>query len=414
MRTILVTFFLLQGFCSLSQTWQSINVKAMNPFVSTYSGLGTGNNRYFRINPYNNHIWLTYADAVQQLTSDGDYFYYNNSNTPLFPTNADFRDFAFTPQYTFALSENYGLYQLDENIWNLAIPFDKGINMTYDADTVWCIRQNQNYMKWYGGFNSTGSHLANSKAEIKKRLFWTGDDNSAILRWENDLYTVYSPDTTVLMDWGCWDMKFYPGTDSLFVANDAGFAIADGITFIDSICATNCTNMPTGIILEFEFDANNNIWALIGNSGLYYKDALAHYNVSTKVWDQYYDENNSPIDFNTPNVSIEMDNLGNLWVVDRQLLHVLDEGNAPQWVGMEEYHSPLSVSIFPNPSNELVSINFEGQQAKLMIYDTQGKIIQTSTVLAGEQFSIADLEKGIYFFEITNEEGKAVKRAVKN
>src|SRR6218665_3239434 len=208
-------------------------------------------------------------------------------------------------------------------------------------------------------------------------------------------------------------MNFYPQTDSLFVANDAGFAIADGDTFIDSICATNCTNMPTGIILEFEFDANNNIWALIGESN-YDKTALAHYNVNTKVWDQYYDENNSPILFGGNKVSIEMDNLGNLWVVDNWFLHVLDEGNAPQWVDMEEYHSPLSVRIFPNPSNELVSINFEGQQAKLMIYDAQGKVIRSSTVLAGEQFSIAEFENGVYFFEITNEEGKAVKRAVKN
>jgi hypothetical protein len=413
MRTLLVTLFLLQLLNSSAQTWRSVDVKAMNPFSYTYSGTGSLNNRYFRINPYNNDIWLTHQHAAQQLTSDGDYFYYNNTNTPLFPADADFRDFAFTSQYTFVLSGKYGLYQMNGSNWSLAIPFDEGINMSYNVDTVWCIRMNENYMKWYGGFNSSGGYSGCRKAEIKNGVFWAGNENNGVKLVANDQQSLYSPDTSKLMDWGNWDMKFYPGTDSLFVANDTGFAIADGITFVDSICTSNCTNMPAGKILEFEFDADKNIWALIGNAGLYVKTGLAHYDVATKVWDQYYDENNSPILFGGTKVSIEMDNLGNLWVIDNLFLWVLDEGNAPAWVGIKE-NETISVSLAPNPTKDIFTVSFEGNTADYTLYEAQGKLIQTSTIISGECVSLKDLENGIYFFELKTENGNAVKRVVKN
>lgn len=416
MRTIMLILFSLQVLGLSAQTWRSVDIKEMSPFAYTYStsGGGSGDNRYFRVNPYNNDIWLTYNEAIQQLTGDGDYFYYNNSNTPLFPTTADFRDFAFTSQYTFALCANDGLYQLNGLTWNLAIPFDEGVNLNYDADTVWCIRDGENYLKWYGGLNSQSTVSVCSKAISKNGLFWGGAQYDAVFRVEDDQqYILYSPDTSKLMDWGNWDMKFYPGTDSLFVANNAGFAIADGLTFVDSICATNCMNMPTGKILEFEFDADKNIWALIGNTGLYVKTGLAHYNVTTKVWDQYYDENNSPINFVSPKVSIEMDNLGNLWVIDNLFLWVLDEGNAPAWVGIKE-NETISVSLAPNPTKDVFTVSFEGNAADYILYDAQGKLIQTSTIISGEGVSLKDLENGIYFFELKTENGSTVKRVVKN
>jgi hypothetical protein len=385
----------------------------MNPFAYTYSGYGSLNNRHFSINPYNNEIWLTHENTIQLLTNDGDYFYFNNSNTPLFPANADFRDFAFTPEYTFTISGNYGLYQLDGNNWSLAISFDEGVNLAYDADSVWCIRTNENYMKWYGGFNSMGNYTGFRKAISKNGDLWGGGEHDGVVKLVNDQQYLYSPDTSKLMDWGNWDMKFYPETDTLFVANDAGFAIADGITFVDSICTSNSTNMPVGKILEFEFDANKNIWALIGNAGLYDKTGLAHYDVATKVWDQYYDENNSPILFGGSKVSIEMDNLGNLWVIDNLFLWVLDEGNAPAWVGIKE-NETISVSLAPNPTKDVFTVSFEGNTADYTLYDAKGRLIRAAVVQTGETISLEGLDEGVYFFELKTENGNTMKRVVKN
>ena len=406
------TFFML--FTTKAQTWRSVDIKALNPFVGLYGSAGSLNNRHFRINPYNNDIWLTYQDAVQVMDHNGQYAYYNASNTPAFPSsNASFRDFAFTPNYTFAISGFYGLYQFDYSNWNLAIPFSDGINMCYDADTVWCIRTNQNYIKWFGGFNTTGNYNGCRVANSKNGTFWGGFESDGLVLLVNDVQTLYSPDTTVLMDWGKWDMKFYPGTDSLFVANDAGLAIADGTTFIDSICATNSTNMPNGIILEFEFDANNNIWALIGNSGLYVKNALAHYNVATKVWDAYYDETNSPLNFNNPKMSIEMDNLGNLWLVDNNFLWVLDEGNAPQWLATQENAVPLQLSSFPNPTTSNVQLNFKGEHAAIRITDATGNVLSSFTANAQQELSLDHLPTGVYFIHVSNAFGVGLERVVK-
>ncbi len=417
MRALLITLLSLQVLTSSAQTWRNVDIRTMNPFTWAYSGSGgSENTRYFRINPYNNDIWLTYGDAVQQLTGDGgQYFYYNNSNTPLFPVNSSFRDFGFTSNYTFALSGNYGLYQLSNSVWNLAVPFDEGVNLNYELDTVWCIRNGENYLKWAAGVNSQSTVNVCSKAISNNGLLWGGAQYDAVFKVDDDQqYSLYSPDTSKLMDWGNWDMKFYPDTDSLFVANDGGFAIADGITFVDSICSANCTNMPGGKILEFEFDANKNIWALMGNGGLYVKTGLAHYNVTTKVWDQYYDESNSSINFGYSQISIEIDTLGNLWVVDKYFLHILDEGNTPTWLGMKEIPAPFALNVYPNPSNELINLAFEGNSAVLTIRDVQGKEISTSAIISGENISLNELPAGVYLFEVVTEKGSVVKRVVKN
>ncbi len=73
-----------------------------------------------------------------------------------------------------------------------------------------------------------------------------------------------------------------------------------------------------------------------------------------------------------------------------------------------------SAWLFPNPTNDLVTITFDGNEAELVVYGTQGKLIQTSTITSGEQVSLNDVETGIYFFEITTEKGRITQRIVKN
>jgi len=74
-----------------------------------------------------------------------------------------------------------------------------------------------------------------------------------------------------------------------------------------------------------------------------------------------------------------------------------------------------SLEIYPNPTNNLVTISFEGNEAELIIYDAHGKLIQNpSSIHSGEQVSLKDVETGVYFFEIMTAEGKTVKRVVKN
>jgi uncharacterized delta-60 repeat protein len=73
-----------------------------------------------------------------------------------------------------------------------------------------------------------------------------------------------------------------------------------------------------------------------------------------------------------------------------------------------------NLQLYPNPTNDLVTISFEGTSAHYTIYDAQGKLIQTSTIISGEAISLSDVQTGVYFFELTTEHGSIVKRIVKN
>ncbi len=69
--------------------------------------------------------------------------------------------------------------------------------------------------------------------------------------------------------------------------------------------------------------------------------------------------------------------------------------------------------LFPNPATDIVTIRFETPDAELVLYDAQGKHIRTQKLISGESVSLAQLETGVYFFELETEQGKTVKRVVK-
>ncbi len=72
-----------------------------------------------------------------------------------------------------------------------------------------------------------------------------------------------------------------------------------------------------------------------------------------------------------------------------------------------------SVWLYPNPTNDLVTITFDGNEAELVVYDAQGKLIQTSTITSGAQVSLRNVETGVYFFELNTENGKNISRIIK-
>jgi outer membrane protein assembly factor BamB len=68
------------------------------------------------------------------------------------------------------------------------------------------------------------------------------------------------------------------------------------------------------------------------------------------------------------------------------------------------------LSIFPNPSNSNVTINFnneENNEHQLLIYNIEGKtIFKKENITANTfQFKVTDWSNGIYFFKLTNKNG---------
>jgi hypothetical protein len=74
------------------------------------------------------------------------------------------------------------------------------------------------------------------------------------------------------------------------------------------------------------------------------------------------------------------------------------------------------VSIYPNPSNDVIFINLpENQIFILNLRDVNGKVLRTiNSTKAMETFSLANFENGVYFLQFENEAGSFTKRIIKN
>lgn len=82
------------------------------------------------------------------------------------------------------------------------------------------------------------------------------------------------------------------------------------------------------------------------------------------------------------------------------------------YIGLNE-NQTIDADIYPNPTTNEVNITFESSSALMIIRDAHGKMIQMQTIQNGESISLENIQNGIYFFELTTEQGKTVKRVVK-
>ncbi|MCK4662264.1 MAG: T9SS type A sorting domain-containing protein [Bacteroidales bacterium] len=72
-----------------------------------------------------------------------------------------------------------------------------------------------------------------------------------------------------------------------------------------------------------------------------------------------------------------------------------------------------SISIFPNPTNEIINIEIKSQKIKLFnaeIYNIQGKLIFMKQYKSNSiNIDISDLSKGIYLLKLKDENGSIIK-----
>jgi hypothetical protein len=73
-----------------------------------------------------------------------------------------------------------------------------------------------------------------------------------------------------------------------------------------------------------------------------------------------------------------------------------------------------NISLFPNPTSDVVSVNMIAANATIEVVDAQGKILQTSIIENDGTLSLASYETGMYIFRITTENGTSIHRISKN
>ncbi|NGF77394.1 T9SS type A sorting domain-containing protein, partial [Fluviicola sp. SGL-29] len=112
---------------------------------------------------------------------------------------------------------------------------------------------------------------------------------------------------------------------------------------------------------------------------------------------------NANLNFDTY-CSIELDNLGNLWMVNQTYIHVLELNTLPAWLSVKQPKLE-AISVYPNPAKETVSIETEALLSEMYLTDQLGKHIRTFNP-AEKQFSVAELPSGMYFVEFVTEKGE--------
>lgn len=75
-------------------------------------------------------------------------------------------------------------------------------------------------------------------------------------------------------------------------------------------------------------------------------------------------------------------------------------------VGVKEINKSFGVNVYPNPAKNTVMLQSANTITKVDIYSVTGQVVKTiksNTTISGELINIADLNKGIYFMNLTDE-----------
>ena len=407
MKLLFAFLFMMCISVGLTQEWHKYHRNDVGfAYALTDPDYITTSGRHFRINPYDNSLWMVSQHTIQTIASDGTKQYFHFTNTPILVPPYRLVTFEFLPNKVFILDEYNGIY-LYENEELSVLYSTTGLcnGITTYGDSLFILRNNNPMVKWtdqnlYYLF-STGTAR---RIIVKNNWFWMGRNfGTSGLSLYNQTGIQSSFDYSLRMDPGNYDFKFSPHHDTLYVAGNKGLSLLHNLTFFDSIAPDNTTNMPPGVILDFEFDANDNIWALFG-SDAQTPTSIAHYDQATKNWDVHYDTGNANLNFDTY-CSIELDNLGNLWMVNQAYIHVLELSTLPDWLSVKQPKLEARVSIYPNPAKETVSIETDVILSEIYLTDQLGKRIRTFNPIE-KQFSVAELPSGMYFLELMTEQGE--------
>ncbi len=381
----LIIFFTLLSSCFYAQNWQSIP-KSQSFIV---------NPRQFTINPYNNQMWFVNDVNVNMIDTDGSKHEFSNELQSNLYAGNDLT-FAFTPLHTYFSDNVYGLFSFDEFIKTNIYPTSEVISILSNLDTIYMIKGNQGFEKFYNNNISVTNKIANRIA-AKNNFFYldigtlcqiTGPNPSDLYLMYNDLQYAGGPDK---------DIKFPHNSDTIFVCGKKGISYAYNYDFLDSIAPNNSVDMPARNVLEIEFDHLDRLWAVFGDASNK-AFALARYDNGT--WVEKYDSTNCPINFATYK-GFEIDTLGNIWVIDNYNLHTLLTPNSPQWLSTIELNPEISVNVYPNPSSGMVTISSSQNLEFIKVYDCLGRLVYSEKTpnSKSHEINLSFLKSGNYLIE---------------
>lgn len=391
----------------------TLNAQVWHKYMSYEVGLGpaltttdfqNGGSRHFRINPYTNRPWFARGIHICTFTEEGSPIRFWPPTEPTFDPLSSYGGFEFLPNKVIALDAFNGLKLFENNLWSIIYTSNDCNGMTLSNDTIYLLRDQLPAIKWSNGSVVSFENFGTAqRILVKNERYWisSGFESTSLYFFENGVLNYYDVDTCLMMDYGNNDFKYSPHTDTLYVSGNKGLSMLYNNTFFDSIAPDNTTNMPSGKILDFEFDANNNIWALFG-SDFQTLTSIAHYDQPSKTWDAYYDSSNSDLNM-TSYGSIELDTNGNVWMAGSNYFYILEINELPVWLETLKLENESDFTIYPNPSKDQITISSQNEQKieKVVVFNSLGEecfAIQNTLTI-----DISSLKQGIYHIAIFGE-----------
>lgn len=391
----------------------TLNAQVWHKYMSYEVGLGpaltttdfqNGGSRHFRINPYTNRPWFARQYGIYTITDEGSPVDYTRFTISAFDINSYFTGFEFMPNQVIALDAYNGLKLFENDVWSSVFSSGYCNGMTLSNDTIYLLRDQLPAIKWSNGSVVSFENFSTLKRIlVKNERYWLSNafGSTALYYHENGVLSYYDVDTCLMMDTKNYDFKFSPHTDTLYVSGNKGLSMLYNNTFFDSIAPDNTTNMPSGKIIDFEFDANNNIWALFG-SDFQTPTSIAHYDQPSKTWDAYYDSSNSDLNMISYG-SIELDTNGNVWMAGSNYFYILEINELPVWLETLKLENESDFTIYPNPSKDQITISSQNEQKieKVVVFNSLGEeclAIQNTLTI-----DISSLKQGIYHIAIFGE-----------
>lgn len=395
MKILITLFLVFINFGSNAQTWKSINK------LDTYK---TNPHFQFSINPYTNDIWMVglgngSLNQLAVIENGGDIHVFPQTMSPAFLWGSDLA-IAFTPNHIYYAHDGYGLYSFDNYTPQLKLNFSDYIgHLSVDVDTVYILKIQGNSLLYKFTENSTTSVNWGIREIVVKNNFLYASVGNLIYFIDRSIPSYeYLYNDPEYLDATHNEMKFTRNTDTLFVAGKLGISKVYNYDVFDTITPNNTINMPSPNVLEMEWDMEDNLWAVFGDVS---DEPFAIAKLENDTWTNYFDANNSPIDF-TSFSGLEIDTLSNVWVADWNSLHTLLTPNSPAWLGTNELALNSSFVVYPNPSNGSFTIATKEIQAvsDIEIVDLMGRTVHQQSF---QPKVTLELPSGNYFLQLKNE-----------
>lgn len=117
---------------------------------------------------------------------------------------------------------------------------------------------------------------------------------------------------------------------------------------------------------------------------------------------------------------VDLSAYGNNANVIIKFVFTSDYGNNVFVDNIQISNEPLSVevvndealSIFPNPVNDVLTINYDKAISQIDVYDVNGKFVKSFTTV-NNSINVSDLSSGVYMLNIQIEDGVIVRKIVK-